>query len=136
MRITIFGLLILASFLLHSAEAADRKCPIAQWPYSRVIADLKPQDLAGVPRSALYAYLYFELSSNGEQRVPGLAKMLFKYLRNTELNEDRVNLIQALEFATGDDLMSVNVMSRTELCSLESTMRSLPSKVRSKKEQK
>ena len=136
MRITFWVLLILGSFLTHSSEAADRKCPIAQWPYSRVVTNLKPQDLAGVPRSALYAYLYFELSASGEQRIPGLTKMLFKYLRNTELNEDRVNLIQALEFATGDDSMSVNVMSREELCSLESTMRSLPSKVRSKKEQK
>ena len=109
------------SILIFSglASAKNPNCSAVKWPFSKSIEELKPSSLSSLPRGFVFSYLYNELTSKPEKRVPGLAKKLFFYLSSTELNQNRLNLLQTLELTADLDVSKPTVFPITELCSFQ-----------------
>jgi len=93
-------------------------CKAIAWPYSKNLTGVNEKTLAIVPRQNLYFYLFWELSQPGSQRVPNLSQKLFWYLKNSEPNAEKMNLVSALEYAYTDNSGKVNVIKEAELCGL------------------
>ncbi len=124
--------------LLNSVSFAN-DCRAVHWPFSKEIKSLQPLSLQAIPRDHLYKYLYNELSSVPAQRVAGLASKIFYYLKNTELNEDKYQMLMALEWASDLNTPKPRVIPISEICSIEDKINREPSstkKVSRKKTQK
>ncbi len=122
--VRIFLLLIL--FCGTGAAQAAMNCTAVRWPYSVEAADInniKPFDFEKFNREYLYSYLYFEISQPPKDRIPGLAKKLFYYLKNSEVNQDKHNFVGALEWAADLDTAQPRVITTREVCNLIEKMR-------------
>ncbi len=114
----IVGLICLVGLFAKAAEPAQT-CKAVHWPYSSDLRGATVEALNMVPRPDLYSYLYAEISTEPAKRVPGLAEKLFFYLKNTEVNEDRYQMIQALEYAADLGTAKPRIIPLKEICNLE-----------------
>ena len=110
-------ILILAIILISVSAQAD--CKAVKWSGSNNVGSLKVRDLLSIDRDELYANLYYELSHSKDERIPGLAAKLFHYLINTENNEAKYNVVQALEWAADLDKPDAPIITVKELCTLD-----------------
>ena len=112
--------------LLSSQLSMANDCEAVKWPYAHKIADLEARQVDKIPRRSLYKYLYFEISSPLEVRIPGLATKLFFILKNTEVNEDKFQMLEGLEWAADLDQEKPRVISIAEICSIEDRISRTP----------
>lgn len=135
-------LLVLAAFVStigtsqSEAQSVSQNCEAHRWPYSQNVSRLKVQDLEAANRVALYSYLYYELTKQPAGRIDGLAKQLMFFLKNTELNNDRALMLEAVEFAAGLDTPNPTVFTLEELCRIDRRAASVRSPVRAPKKRK
>jgi hypothetical protein len=96
------------------------ECRAVKWPYTPAeVAKIQPADLQAIQRPHLFSYLYYELSKSPDQRTGRLARTLFRYLINTEINEGRYNLLQALEASAELDSENPQVIPLKDLCDMQ-----------------
>ncbi len=117
---------IAVSGVLAEAQSISPSCESHRWPFAQAVDQIKIQDLEKMDRVSLYSYLYFELSQPTQGRIKGLAKKLMFFLKNTELNNDRALMLEAVEFAAGLDSSSPNVLAIEELCRIDRKAASVP----------
>ncbi|MBC7421723.1 MAG: hypothetical protein H7328_13420 [Bdellovibrio sp.] len=129
MQIVFIFTLVLFTTIFSSAS----DCRSARWPFRGDIKSLQPIEFQAYKRAHLFEYLYNELSLAPEKRTPYLANKLFFYLKNSEINEDRYNLLMALEWAAELQLKTPRVIPLTEICALESKIKREPSSLKRKK---
>jgi hypothetical protein len=114
----VIGLICFMGLFANATETAQT-CKAVHWPYSPDLRGVTVEALNLIPRPHLYSYLYSEISSEPVKRVPGLAEKLFFYLKNTEVNEDRYQMIQALEYAADLGTAKPRIIPLKEICNLE-----------------
>jgi hypothetical protein len=119
-------------FTLMTSLAQASTCGEIKWPFSKDISKLGPTQLLVVPREHLFKYLYYEISQPDEKRIKGLAAKLFHFLKHTELNEDKYNFLEALEWAS-DLNTQPRVIPIREICDLEAKISRSPSSSSKKK---
>lgn len=122
--------------LQSEAQSVSQNCEAHRWPYSQNVRRLKIQDLEAANRVALYSYLYYELTKQPAGRIDGLAKQLMFFLKNTELNNDRALMLEAIEFAAGLETPNPTVFTLEELCRIDRSAASVRSPVRAQKKRK
>lgn len=118
------------------AQSVSQNCEAHRWPYSQNVSRLKVQDLEAANRVALYSYLYYELTKQPAGRIDGLAKQLMFFLKNTELNNDRALMLEAIEFAAALDTPNPTVFTLEELCRIDRRTASVRSPVSKPKKRK
>jgi len=121
----IIGTFILIFSFGYIALAND--CRTVQWPFSKNIKDIQPLSFQSIPRNHLYKYLYFEISAAPSARVKDLASKLFYYLKNTEQNEDKYQMIMALEWASDLQTAKPRIIPISEICTMEDKINREPS---------
>ena len=119
---------------IHSLAAPD-VCRAVKWPFADDGAKLDVGRLSKIEREHLFKYLYFEISAPTTGRVPGLAAKLFFYLKNTELNEDRYQMLMALEWAVDPSANSVPINIK-DICILHDRVLRLPQSLRKAEKKK
>lgn len=107
-------------------------CKAVQWPFSKNISNIQPLSFQAIPRDHLYKYLYFEISNPPAERVKGLAVKLFFYLKNTEQNEDKYQMIMALEWASDLMTQKPTIIPLSEICAIEDKINRGPSSSKEK----
>lgn len=115
------------SIIISGSSASAGTCEAVRWPYSSNIKDIQPLSLQVIKRAHLYSYLYHELSTPVASRVPGLVQKLFFYLKNTEANEDKYQMIQAFEWAADLQTKNPRVIPLSEICNIEQKIARTPS---------
>ncbi|MBN8541838.1 MAG: hypothetical protein J0L82_15715 [Deltaproteobacteria bacterium] len=118
------------------AQPGASTCEAHRWPYSQNVSGIRIQDLEKANRTALYSYLYFELTKEPSGRIGGLAKKLMFFLKNTELNNDRALMLAAIETAAEFDSSSPTVFNIEELCLIDRKAASVKSSTRPSKKRK
>ena len=104
--------------LLLTTTTLANTCRAVQWPFSKEVKTIQPLSLQSISRAHVYSYLYFEIGSPAAKRIPGLAEKLFGYLKNTEINEAKFQLIQALEYAADLNTSHPRIIHINEICAL------------------
>ncbi|MFN3698552.1 MAG: hypothetical protein ACK4VO_14045 [Pseudobdellovibrio sp.] len=120
----------IASFLIiifFQSYSLASDCKAVKWPFSKNIKDVQPLSFQSIPRNHLYKYLYFEISNPTTIRVKGLASNLFFFLKNSEQNEDRYQMLQALEWAADLQTQTPRIIPISEICSMEDKINREPS---------
>lgn len=118
------------------AQSTSRNCEAVRWPFKSAADEVKLKDLENVERPSLYSYLYFELTQKPQTRIPGLAKRLMFFLKNTELNNDRAMMLEAIEYAARIDSDTPNVFVIQDLCGIDRKAASTTSPTSSKSRKK
>ena len=109
------------------------ECRAVKWPFSKSINDIQPLSLQAIPRDHVVKYFYREISTPLNERISGLASKLLVYLKNTELNDDKYQMLLALEWAAELDSNKPRIIPITEICNLEKTIAREPSSLKKKK---
>lgn len=120
----IFVVIILLSSLLNTNSALASNCKATKWPFAKTNKQLKAENLKVIPRDHLYSYLYYELSADPQTKDKKLAQQLFNFLKSTEVNNDKYQMIQALEWAADLETKKPNTISIKELCQIEAKIKS------------
>lgn len=118
-------------FINSYSFASD--CKAVKWPFSKNIKDIQPLSYQALPRDHLYKYLYYELSSDPKVRVKELAARLFYYLKNSEQNEDKYQMIMALEWVADLKTQNPRIIPIEEICSMEDKIERGPSSTKKSK---
>ena len=126
-KIIIFFLVL---FIKGLSFASD--CRAAKWPYSKNIKEIQPIFFQAVKRDHLYNYFYYELATSPSNRVKGLAFKLLYYLKNTEQNEDKYQMLLALEWASDLTTSRPRVIPLSEICAIEDKINRQPSSEKKK----
>jgi hypothetical protein len=121
-KIVVLTLLTVATFLTSFSANAGQDCQAVRWPFRKEPKNFEPAALEKIERLHLFAYLYFELATAPEQRIPGLAKKLFFYLVSTELNEGRGHLLEVLQSTAELDSNHPAVIQTAEICGIEARL--------------
>lgn len=110
--------ILLFTILINSVTFAS-ECRAVQWPFSKNVKNIQPASLQAIPRDHLYKYLYHELSVVESKRIPNLASKLFHYIKNTEQNDDKYQMIMAVEWASELNTTKPRVIPVSEICKME-----------------
>ena len=116
---------IMTFLFIQFSQASE--CRAVQWPFSKEIKNVDVTSFQTVPRENLYKYLYRELSSAPRERINGLAAKLFFYLKSTEANEDKYQMVMALEWAAELQSPNPQIIPLSEICSMEDKINRQPS---------
>lgn len=119
----IFWAFALVSLLLNANHAEASTCKATKWPFAKTDKQLKAENLKVIPREHLYSYLYYELSADRKTQDKKLAQQLFNFLKKTEVNDDKYQMIQALEWAADLETKKPNTISIKELCYIEAKIK-------------